>query len=72
MALALSLLFGLGMVALLLWAMPKGPKAVVKLTPADERKFEFEITKENVQDVLNFTIEEGIDHPLLAQRKATN
>lgn len=49
-----------------------------KLTPAEEAKFELhptvspytmEITDENVRDVINITIEDGLDHPALAARK---
>lgn len=47
-----------------------------RLTPAQERAFEVDpgpeplITDDNVQDVINHTIETGVEHPFLTARKA--
>lgn len=49
------------------------------MSPAEEAKYELhptvtpyttEITAENVKDIINLTIEDGVEHPALALRKA--
>jgi hypothetical protein len=45
-----------------------GEKISRKMTLAEEAQYE--ITDHNVQDVINQTIETGLDHPALAARKA--
>ena len=52
----------------------QGNKVVTRLSPAEEAAFEIDfdrplITAENVAEIVNSTIELGVDHPLLAATK---
>lgn len=74
-----------GLVCLLLFvavlvtvSIEKGKGVVRRMTPAEEVRFEIHptlypepvaITAGNVQDVINDSIETGIEHPLLRARK---
>jgi hypothetical protein len=57
----------------LLVAFPK-EMPVYKLTTAEERAMEIGdvITPDNCVAIVNFTIEEGYDHPALAARKSSS
>jgi hypothetical protein len=76
-----ALVCGLLLVAVAMMIAIDRGKKLVKMTPAEEARFEIHptllpepagITADNVQDVINDTIETGVEHPLLRARKEGN